>query len=180
MKAVDIADQLYRELSSPADLSIPAISYWLRTNLGGLNNHINTWYALGPGPDYEVQQTYTNQNGALITEEIDAQAMAVLKKMYMIHYYDNKLRQGLIAASTDSVVSVSDDGSSIKKINKNDINKVWLKVLEDETVELMKMIYSYQRRGAQPIQVAGDDTIVGYYDPDRPVGFDHLKNFTRS
>ena len=73
MKAVDIADQLYRELSSPTDLSIPAISYWLRTNLGGLNNHINTCYELGPAPNFDVQQTYTNQNGEKVTEEIDAQ-----------------------------------------------------------------------------------------------------------
>ncbi|MAF24267.1 hypothetical protein CL634_01580 [bacterium] len=180
MKAVDIADELYRELSSPADLSIPAVSYWLRTNLGALNNHLNTCYVLGAEPTYEVQQTYTGSQGETVTEEIDDQAKAVLKKMYIIHYYDNKLRQGLIAASTDSVISVSDDGSSIKKINKNDVNKIYLKILEDETVELKKMIYSYQRRGAEPLQVAGDDTIAGYYDPDRPVHFDNLKNFKRS
>ena len=41
------------------------------------------------------------------------------------------------------------------------------------------MIYSYQRRGAEPLQVAGDDTIAGYYDPDRPTSFDNVKNFGR-
>ena len=30
------------------------------------------------------------------------------------------------------------------------------------------MIFSFQRRGAEPVQVAGDDTMAGYYDPDRP------------
>ena len=33
MKVVDIADEVYRELGSPTDLSIPAIAFWLRTNI---------------------------------------------------------------------------------------------------------------------------------------------------
>ena len=177
MKAVDIADELFRELGSPADLSIPAISYWLRTNLGALNNHINTGYKLGAEPKYEIQQVVQDINNQDVVQEINEEAKAILKKMYMIHYYDSKLRQGLIAASTDSVVSVSDDGSSIKKVNKNDINKVYLKILEDEMVELKKMIYSFQRRGAEPVQVAGDDTRAGYYAPDRPVMLDNLRNY---
>lgn len=179
MKAVDIADELFRELSSPSDLSIPAISYWLRTNLGALNNHINTDYILSDAPNFDIHQVLVDSQGNKHNCEIDDQAKAVLKKMYIIHYYDNKLRQGLIAAQTDSVVSVSDDGSSIKKINKNDVNKIYLKILEDETVELKKMIYSYQRRGAEPLQVAGDDTVAGYYDPDRPAHFGGSDNLGR-
>ena len=46
IKVVDIADEIHRELGSPSDLSISAISYWLRTNIGQLNNLIcrgNFW-----------------------------------------------------------------------------------------------------------------------------------------
>ena len=46
VKIVSIADETYRELASPSDLSIAAISFWLRTNLGQLNNLIATSYTL--------------------------------------------------------------------------------------------------------------------------------------
>jgi hypothetical protein len=171
MKSVDIADELYRELSSPAELSIPAISFWLRTNLGILNNHINASYHLGEQPDYEIQHTYIDSNGASITEEINEEAKSVLKRMYFVHYYENKLTKSLSDSVTDSVISVSDDGSSVRKVNKNEVSKVYLKLLRTEMDELKKLIFAYQRRGAEPIQVAGDDTIAGYYDADRPVDF---------
>ena len=40
-KIVSIADEAYRELGDPSDLSIATISFWLRTNLGQLNNMLN-------------------------------------------------------------------------------------------------------------------------------------------
>ena len=40
-KIVSIADEVYRELGNPTDLSIATISFWLRTNVGQLNNLIN-------------------------------------------------------------------------------------------------------------------------------------------
>ena len=171
MKSVDIADELYRELGSPSTLSIPAISFWLRTNLGILNNHLNTSYTLGGAPDYEIQNVYTDLQNNLITEEINEEAKAVLKKMYLVHHYEVKLRESLAASTTDSVISVSDDGSSVRKVNKNEVSKVYLKLLKTEMEELNKLIFSYQRRGAEPIQVAGDDTIAGYFDPDTQVDF---------
>ena len=42
MKVVDIADEIFRELSEPSTLSIPAIAYWVRSNVGELNNYLNT------------------------------------------------------------------------------------------------------------------------------------------
>ena len=42
MKIVDIADEIYRELGEPTDNSIPPIAFWIRTNLGTLNNYLNT------------------------------------------------------------------------------------------------------------------------------------------
>ena len=168
MKVVDIADELYRELSSPKDLSIAAIGYWLRTNIGQLNNQINTTYKMGGSPDYEIQYDYVNTDGVPVTAEITEEAKSVLKKMYMIHYYENKLRANLAAAETDSVISVADDGSSIRKINKNEVSKVYLNILKTEIEELKKLIYAFQRSHGEPLQVAGDDTESGYFDPDRP------------
>ena len=46
MKIVDIADELYRELAEPSSISIPAISFWIRSNVGELNNRINTTFKI--------------------------------------------------------------------------------------------------------------------------------------
>ena len=40
-KIVDIADEVFRELGEPSTISIPAISFWLRTNITALNSLLN-------------------------------------------------------------------------------------------------------------------------------------------
>ena len=92
MKVVDIADEAYRELGSPTDLSIPAIAFWLRTNLGSLNNHINTSFAVNT-TTYEVEQETTDTEGTSVTIEIAEEEKSILKKLYMLHYYDSKINR---------------------------------------------------------------------------------------
>ena len=46
MKIVDIADEIFRELGEPSTISIPAISFWIRSNVGELNNRINTTFKI--------------------------------------------------------------------------------------------------------------------------------------
>ena len=55
MKIVDIADQVFQELGEPSTLSIPAISYWLRANVGRLNSAINSSYSVSE-TTYEIHQ----------------------------------------------------------------------------------------------------------------------------
>ena len=170
MKVVNIADELFRELGQPSELSIPAISYWLRTNIGQLNNHLNECYRLNEIPDgHEIVTDAIDKDRVPIVIEISEEAKAVIKKMYTIHFYENKLRSNLAAAGTDSVISVADDGSNIRKINKNEVSKVYLNIIKNEIEELRKLIYAYQRSQGEPLQVAGDDTIAGYYDPEKSI-----------
>ena len=77
MKIVDIADQIFRDLDTPSDLSIPAVAFWLRNNVGSLNNHISTDFAIKA----ETGELLNSKD-----EEIDAEATAILKKMYMVHH----------------------------------------------------------------------------------------------
>ena len=76
MKVVDIADEIFRELAEPTNLSIPAISFWLRANIGQLNNYINTEYSIDSS-DLEIKDTSS--------VEIGEDEKSVLKKMYFIH-----------------------------------------------------------------------------------------------
>ena len=160
MKVVDIADEVYRELGSPTDLSIPAIAFWLRTNIGSLNNHINTSFVIN-STSYEIEQDTTNSEGTAVTLEIAEEEKSIFKKMYMIHYYDNKIRANIISISSDSVISVTDDGSSVTKINKNEITKALSQIKRQEYDQLQDLINAYKLDKSSPMQVAGDDTEIG-------------------
>ena len=100
VKIVSIADEAYRELASPSTCQL-AISFWLRTNLGQLNNLIDTSYTLNA----DTQELDT---GLTIEEAV------IFKKLYFVHYYDLKIRATLGAASNDSVVEASSDGARVE------------------------------------------------------------------
>ena len=104
MKIVDLADEIHRELGSPSDLSIPAIAFYVRTNIGALNNHLNTSFDVD-STSFEIEESGT----AITPEEV-----AIMKKMYLVHYYDGKLRDTINAATSDAVIALSSDGSSAR------------------------------------------------------------------
>jgi hypothetical protein len=152
MKVVDIADEVFRELGEPTTLSIPAISFWLRANVGQLNNYIHTEYSISSS-DLEIVFVDT-----ATTTEIGEEEKAILKKMYFIHFYDQKLRTHMTTMDTDTVLSVRDGDSSVTKINRNEIARSISAVKNQEYHELMRMIQAYTGTKAKPSQVAGDDT----------------------
>ena len=155
MKVVDISDQIYRELDSPTDLSVPAISFWLRSNVGVLNNYINTKFL--------VNAVLEIVNSDDLVKEVGLEEVAILKKMYFLHDYEKKLRSVLGAASMDAVIQISDLGTSIRKVNKNEVGKTFAQVKKQEQEQLDKMIAAYKISASSPRQVAGDDTEEGNY-----------------
>ncbi len=189
MKIVDIADELFRELGEPSSISIPAISFWIRSNVGELNNRINTSFKIVEygseayefsgsfiSPENEPQ-AFNEASGALglsvgsnqgktadpVIVSIQPEEAAILKKLYVVHYYDKQIRSTVGAASTDPVVEVASDGSRVRKINKNELSKTYLALKKEEYSELTDLINSYKLRKSTPVQVAGDDTIRGEY-----------------
>ena len=192
MKIVDIADEIYRELGEPSTISIPAISFWIRSNVGELNNRINTTFKIVDygteayefsgsfvSPAYEPQ-AFNEGTGALglsvsgtdgsatvpAIVSIQAEEASILKKMYIVHYYDQQIRSTVGAASTDPVVEVASDGSRVRKINKNELSKTYISLKKEEYRELTDLVNTYKLRKASPVQVAGDDTVVGQYSID--------------
>lgn len=162
MKVVDIADEIYRELGSPSSLSIPAIAFYVRGSVGALNSYINTSYVLNT--DLEVEETTTDNATATSTiTEIGIAETAILKKMYMVHFYDTKIRTNLTSLDSDTIVEVTDQGSSVRKVNKNEISKTLLSIRNQEYQNLQKLIAQYKVSKSSPNQVAGDDTIEGFY-----------------
>ena len=163
VKVVDIADEIFRELGEPSALSIPAISFWIRTNIGTLNSLIYQNFTINTS--YEVDREDPEDAAKVI--DIDEEAISILKKMYLVHFYGMKVRETMDAASTDSVLSVENDGVLIRKINKNELSKTYASMRKQEQEDLIYLSHSYKIGEAHPVQVAGNDTVEGVYSAVR-------------
>jgi hypothetical protein len=136
-KIVDIADEIYRELGAPPDISIPSVAFWLRTNLGKLNILINKRYTINT-LDLEVD--------AISPETFTITEKAILKKMYNISYYDRQIIKligrsnslNLISTDTTSsgdnistgisssdTIEISENGFLYRKSNSESTNQIY-------------------------------------------------------
>ena len=154
MKVVDIADEIYRELGSPSTLSIPAISFWVRTCVGELNNKINTTYSV------DLTSLEIKDADAC---EVEQEEVSIMKKMYLVYYYGKEVRSSLGVGSYDHVILAKDKWTAIRKVNRNDIAKTLSAIKKEETEELNKLVNAYKLRKSNPLQVAGDDTEEGSF-----------------
>lgn len=149
---VDIADEIYRELGSPSDLSLPSIGFWLRTNIGDLNILINKKY-------YIIESTLEigilEDSGDTFTDI----EKSIFKMLYSIHYYERLFRNALGAASTDSTIEIDQNGFRAKRVNKNELAKTYSDLRKQIVSELDILTRNYNLNESQPLQVAGDDTI---------------------
>ena len=152
MKIVDVSNEIYMELSEPSSLSVPAIAFWIRSNVGNLNARLNTKSDLDT--DFEL------------TPALGLREKDIFKKLYMIHYYDTQLRSSLGAASTDTWVEISSDGTSVRRVNKIQQSQTYQTAKKIELEELEKLIHAYKVDASSPVQVAGNDTVEGYYSPN--------------
>jgi hypothetical protein len=143
-----IAHEIYLELGEPLDLIESSIIFWLKSNIGDLNILINK--------NFTINQTTLEIEGIETFGHIEK---SIFKMVYMIHYYERLFRNALGAASVDSVVSVTDDGSTVVKINKNELAKNYAQLRKQINEELMTLTKNYNLNESRPMQVAGDDTI---------------------
>ena len=155
-KIVDISDEIYRELGEPSDLSLASIAFWLRTNIGDLNILINKkFYIVENTLEVGVEENSGDSFGNI--------EKSIFKMLFSIHYYERLFRNALGAASVDSVVSVTDDGSTVVKINKNELAKNYSQLRRQINEELLALTKNYNMNEAKPIQVTGDDIIPGNF-----------------
>lgn len=142
-----IADELFRELERPSEMSVPSIGFWLRNHIGDVNNLLST--------SYEV-----SSDSISIVPELGEQEKSILKKLFNIYYYETTARRFLGAAAVDVVLELSSDGGTIRTVNKNEISKSYLKLQKEEKESLDSLVRGYRIRSVSPLQVAGDDTVA--------------------
>jgi hypothetical protein len=157
-KIVDLADEIYRELGEPVDVSTASVAFWLRTNIGKLNVLLNKPYLINE-TTLEIYSLDEKADPFGINEK------TIFKKIYTIYYYERLFRNALGAASTDSVIEINQNGFSARKINKNELAKTYSDLKKQADAELKMLLDKYDINGVSPLQVAGDDTVPA---SDRP------------
>jgi len=156
MKVVDIAQEIYFDLNSPSDLSIAAISFWIRANIGALNSYLFSNFIVQE-TDYEIVDADDT------TTQIDINAVAILKKMYIVHRYAVIIRSKLTSTNSDDVIEVTHNDTKVRKIDKNQLIKTVSAEKKQEEEALNMLISAYRGKKFVPGQVAGDDTFVGVF-----------------
>lgn len=158
MTTSGLALEIYTNIGSPTDLSEAAVQYWVKTNIVGLNAKTFSNFSLVSGA----------ANGEQIVDENSVPVesgcqWAVYKKMYEVYRWDTVIRQKLTALDSDSLLEVTDNGSTIVRVNKNEVIKVLRDMKSQDIAELNFLIEDCNSGRGGPGAVHGDDTVVGYY-----------------
>lgn len=139
MKFVDIADEIYRELSEPTDTPVPTIAFWLRAHYGDLN-------LLLAGTNFSL-----DIDGE-ITPELKELEKTIFKNSYILHYYDVQIRNNLGASGYDWS-ELAEGDSSVRRVSKNEIAKTFRLLRNDLRDEIKAEIQRYRLNKALPISL---------------------------
>lgn len=125
------------------------ISGWLDANLGQLNTLLN--------------QSYSGSNA-----DIDLEAQAIYKELYLGSYYRKQSRnalRGIIDSSSagNDILSLRDGNSSVSFVNKNEVAKVFKSMGDDSKERLNQLVAQYNIYQAQPRQLGGLETNLDIY-----------------
>jgi len=134
-----IAEEAFRELGSPSTLSVPAVAFWLRNQIGSLNNLIRTSFVV-------------SSDSINVTPEMTDNEKVILKKLLTVYYYDQKVIENLGAAGIDTVLEVSSDGGTVRTASRNEISKSWLTFRRAAQEDLDKLVAGYKANKVSPLQ----------------------------
>lgn len=155
MTVQDIADEIYRELDQPDDVTVPSLAFWLSTNIGQLNTLLNLNTVVGENEQFEP--------------ELTIEESAIFKQIYILNYYSRKIRSNLGEAGY-TATSVTEGDRSVRVVSKNEIAKSYHSLRKDSQLELATLVASYKINHAVPRQVlesmddeyAGTDPFLAY------------------
>jgi hypothetical protein len=143
-------------MGSPTDTSVAAIAFWIRSKVATINNLLFESFVI------DGNLEIVDANGVEITSE----AAAVLQHLYKIYDYDVRIRSNMNSLNNDQLVEATEQGVTLRRVNRNEVSKTYASLKKDELKELNALINAYRSRSSGPTQIAGDDTVVGVYPDD--------------
>lgn len=125
----DIADEIYRELDFPSDLTRSDIAHWIHSNLGKLNTLLQTSYAL-------------DEDGVTFSESLPLEVKDIFKQIYFISFYDQRIIQGIVLAE-DGFAEITSHDATIVFENQISTTESYLAEKKGAMDRLKKMIFGY-------------------------------------
>lgn len=155
MLIVDIANEIWIDEGSPTNTSIPAIAFWIRGQVGRVNNLLCE--------DLQINEStleITHCNGKLISLDI----ISIFKQLYRLYALQLQINNNMNFLASDSLISVVDRfaGGSFTRINKNEISKTLISFRKDEIEILNNLVGAYKISQSRVLAVNGDDDHRGY------------------
>ena len=161
MKIVDLANEIWLENGQPVGTSIPAIAFFLRSNVGKLNSLLYENFWIEPNTLEIRHGCLTHTDGTPVY--IGPMGAAIFKLMYLVYQANLDIRNMLFAVTNDTVLKATDQEFSVEKVNKSELLKTLTSFKKDTLKEMMDLVHTYRSYHGEPSQVAGDDTIEGHY-----------------
>ena len=89
-----VSQEIYEELGDTSSTSIAAIASWVRRNIGGLNNLLNTSFIIQENNNFEI------------APDLSDIEKYIFKKMYSIYYFDLKIKNTGSLIDTDFIFCI--------------------------------------------------------------------------
>lgn len=157
MKVVTIADEIYRDLPDDSGISLPSIAWWIRANIGTLNNLLHTTFTINS----TTLEFVDNVSSMVFCDE----EAAIFKLMYNIKYLGLQAKKYLGAGGYNSALEVTSNGATVRIASKTEIAKTYLQAQKMATDDLRNLAAAYAISKGTPTQVSGDDTVIGSHYP---------------
>lgn len=145
-QVTQVADEIYRELGEPEDVSIPTIDFWLRTNLGLLNSRLDIYVEIADND---------------FSPRLNSEEKEILKSIYKIEWYARQIRRfsGAGGIALDQVVSLKENGRTTTLAKRTDTMKILAEFRNDLVKELQGLVSSYRfnRADSRESKIIEDD-----------------------
>lgn len=140
------ASGTFEGLGSPSGLGISVswISGWFAGNVGRLNVLIETNYQTVSG---------------FIIPALSNVEVAIFDEMFANNYY-TRLMSNNLGASAYDWSEVSEEGSTVRRVSKNEIAKTYMQLVKNTDENIKDLVGHYRRNKAKPLSVTGDDDIL--------------------
>lgn len=136
MNITELSDEIYREISYPTDFGMPYIASWLRANIGELN--ILTYECVSvDGSTLEF------------SPELSTEQAAIFKSLFVIKYYDKRIRENLGSGAFE-IKSVKNEDGAVEYSTKTDKAKVYAGLKKDIQTNLDKLVKTYNAGRSLP------------------------------
>lgn len=149
MKLTDLADNIFRNLGEPEEISIPNIAFWLVGRIGELNTLINTTIVY-------------DENLEEFNPELTDEQAAIFGLMYSISYFTRFVRSSLGASAYDWS-EISEGDTMIRRVSRNEVAKTYQQLRNQLQNELNDLVFFYKQNRAIPYSLSAVHNLLRFY-----------------